>query len=205
MKTRNRETDRRGTALAVGLMAAVVAAGVVWAEGDSLQSIQSEIVPAAGTATAYGIPLSLGSLPLFIGWWTTSVPAAQDDPRYVEALSALVAPCCDDNTAFHCCCESEEGQACNIIRSAKGLAAHLVLDLDYPADQVRDSVFEWLRFARWDYYVAREMVARGIDPSLYGLTVEGSCYRGLCGTPISQGGCGGMQELLETSIEALES
>jgi hypothetical protein len=198
IRTKGRRTAQ--TAWAAGTLLACVGILAAGAGDNPLETITSEIVPVSGTRTEYGIPLSLESLPQFVGWWYSLVPAAETDPRYAEALSALVAPCCDDNTAFHCCCETEAGQACNIIRSGKGLAAHLILDLDFTTDQVRESVLQWFRFARWDYYVAAEMVARGIDPAAYGLTAEGSCYRGLCPTPISQGGCGGMQELVEPSI-----
>jgi len=117
-------------------------------------------------------------------------------------LSALAAPCCDDNPVIKCCCETEPGQACNLIRSAKGLAAHLVVDLGYGAEQVRSNVLQWLEFARPDYYVAAELAARGQNPALYGLTTKGSCYRGLCDAPISQGGCGGMNDLVEPAIAA---
>jgi hypothetical protein len=164
-----------------------------------LEEIRADVVPAEGAETAYGIPLSLHSLPQFIEWWGSLVPLVEDDPRYYDALSALVAPCCDDNTAFRCCCE-KNGQSCNIIRSGKGLAAHLIHDLDFETEQIRASVFEWFRFARPDYYLAAELEARGVSPIPYGLTTEGSCYRGLCNTPISQGGCGGMQELIEPAI-----
>jgi hypothetical protein len=167
---------------------------------DPLEALTAEIIPAEGTETFYGIPLSLSSLPQFVDWWTTLVPQVEGDSRYIEALSALVAPCCDDNLAFRCCCETEEGQACNIIRSGKGLAAHLILDLDSSTDDVRDSVLQWFRFARSDYYLAAGLLAQGIDPATYGLTIEGSCYRSLCNTPISQGGCGGMTTLIEPAI-----
>ena len=123
----------------------------------------------------------------------------EQDPRYFDALSALIAPCCDDNAAFSCCCE-RGGESCNIIRSGKGLAAHLIYDLDLETEQIRASVLDWFRFARPDYYLAAELTKRGVDPAPYGLTIEGSCYRGLCDTPISQGGCGGMQELIEPAI-----
>ena len=180
-------------ALAVGLS---LAAGPPGAADE----IRAELIPPQGTETAYGIPLSLASLPQFIGWWTTLVPPAQDRPEYADALRSLVAPCCDDNTAFRCCCETQPGQACNLTRSAKGLAAHLVLDLGVTKDQIRENVLQWLEFARPDYYVAAELAARGLDPASYGLTTQGSCYRGLCGAPISQGGCGGMNELVEPTI-----
>ncbi|MFC2078195.1 hypothetical protein ACFLTM_05235 [Candidatus Bipolaricaulota bacterium] len=191
----------RGWRLAVA--AAVVTVVALTAAGDDddlVAAIEAELIPQEGTETSYGIPLSLDSLPQFVDWWYTLVPLVEADPRYVEALSALVAPCCDDNTAFRCCCESD-GQACNIIRSGKGLAAHLIHELDYTAESVSESVLQWFRFARPDYYVAAELVARGVDPEAHDLTAYGSCYRGMCSVAISQGGCGGMAELIEPAIE----
>lgn len=175
------------------------------ADETVLEVIRAEIIPVEGTETEYDIPLSLTSLPQFIEWWYTLVPIVEADSRYFDALSVLVAPCCDDNAAFKCCCETDEGQACNIIRSGKGLAAHLIHDLDYAAEQVATGVLEWFRFARSDYYLAVELQSRDIDPGTYGLTTQGSCYRGMCDTPISEGGCGGMKELIEPSIETTES
>ena len=116
-------------------------------------------------------------------------------------LSALVAPCCDDNLAVKCCCENDAGQACNIIRRGKGLAAYLIHDLDYTTEQVTASVLEWFRFARSDYYLTAEMESRQISPRTYGLTTQGSCYRSMCDTPISEGGCSGMKKLIEPAIE----
>ena len=183
-------------AVLVGLASWLEAA----AQPNAADELRAGLIPAPGTETSYGIALSLQSLPQFVGWWTTLVPTARSDARYADALNALVAPCCDDNPAFHCCCETQPGQACNLIRSAQGLAAHLVLDLGYSADQVKESVLEWLEFARPDYYVAAELAARGVLTATYGLTTQGSCYRGLCGDPISQGGCGGMNELIEPAV-----
>ena len=202
--------NRRRIARSIGLLLVVVGLLAVSgfaedADETVLEEIQAEIIPAEGAETEYDIPLSLTSLPQFVEWWYTLVPLVEADARYVDGLSVLVAPCCDDNLAFKCCCENDEGQACNIIRSGKGLAAHLIQGLDYSAEQVAASVLEWFRFARSDYYLAAELAARDIDPELYGLTVEGSCYRGMCDTPISQGGCGGMKELIEPAIETTES
>ena len=170
-----------------------------------LDEIRAELIPVEGTETAYGIPLSLNSLPQFVGWWYTLVPLVEDDARYIDGLSVLVAPCCDDNLAVKCCCEDDQGRACNVIRSGKGLAAHLIQDLDYSAEEVAASVLEWFRFARSDYYLAAELASRRISPSTYGLTTQGSCYRWMCDTPISEGGCGGMKELIEPAIETTNS
>jgi len=194
----------------IGIAAAALAIVLVIgsaqdADEELLTEIRTELIPAEGTETAYGIPLSLYSLTQFVEWWYTLVPAVEGDARYVDALSALVAPCCDDNPAFKCCCETDEGQACNLIRSAKGLAAHVILEHDFDTNAVRDSVFEWLRFARPDYYLAAELESREINPIPYGLTTEGSCYRGLCNVAISQGGCGGMTTLNEPAIEDVET
>lgn len=170
---------------------------------DLLAEIEAEIIPAEGTETPYGIPITLQSLPQFVSWWYTLVPQVEADPRYYDALSILVAPCCDDNTAFECCCESG-GQACNIIRSGKGLAAHLIIEHDYDAAAISEAVLQWFRFARPDYYLAAELLAQRKSPIIHGLTAKGSCYRGLCTVPISEGGCGGMKELIEPAIEVQE-
>ncbi len=188
--------------IAAALVVGIVTAGWLRAAGqpNAADETRAHEIPLAGAETSYGTPLSLDSLPQFIGWWTTLVPTARSDASYVDALYALVAPCCDDNPAFHCCCETQPGQACNLIRSAQGLAAHLVIDLGYSADEVKASVLEWLEFARPDYYIAAELRAQGMNPATYGLTTTGSCYQGRCGDPISEGGCGGMNELIEPAI-----
>lgn len=165
---------------------------------DLLDVLTQEIIPAEGMETFYGEELSFELLPQFVQAWYDLVPAAERDERYQTALEELVAPCCDDNTMFVCCCE-QGGQACNIVRSGKGLAAQLILDAenDYTVEQIRAAVFQWLMFARPDYYLAAELEARDIDPEAYGLTTYGSCYRGMCAVAVSQGGCGGMNELIE--------
>jgi len=186
--------------LLIALAMVLTVGSAIAQDDDLLAQIEGRLIPAEGTLTDYGISLSLESLPQFVDWWYTLVPDVENDPRYVEALSSLVAPCCDDNLAFKCCCEDDEGQACNIIRSAKGLAAHLISEFDYDTQALADSILQWLQFARPDYYVARELENVGENSRSYGLTTKGSCYRGLCNTPISEGGCGGMKELIEPTI-----
>ena len=186
---------------------AATSAVAAYAEGtepgeDPLAVLTQEIIPAEGMETLYGEELSFELLPRFVQAWYNLVPAAEEDARYREALEGLVAPCCDDNTMFVCCCE-QGGQACNIVRSGKGLTAQLILDAesDYTVEQIREAVLQWLRFARPDYYLAAELEARDIDPEGYGLTTYGSCYRGMCAVAISQGGCGGMDELIEPLLD----
>ena len=194
-----------GSVLALVGLVGMIAFTQADTDTELLDEIRAEMIPVEGAETDYGIPLSLDSLPQFVGWWYTLVPLVEADTRYIDGLSALVAPCCDDNLAVKCCCENDAGQACNIIRSGKGLAAYLIHDLEYTTEQVTVSVLEWFHFARSDYYIAAEMESRQISPRTYGLTTQGSCYRGLCDTPISEGGCGGMKELIEPAIEAITS
>ncbi len=174
--------------------------GVTQASDTILDDLRAELIPAEDADTAYGRPLTLASLPQFVEWWITLVPVAESDPRYAEALLGLVAPCCDDNPAYKCCCETGDN-ACNLIRSGKGLAAHLTVDLDYDAEAVAASVLEWFRFARPDYYLAVALEEGGLSSRDYGLTTRGSCYRGMCEVPISEGGCGGMNEVVESALE----
>ena len=205
-----RSTRSWTPALVFAAIAILAAAGVAIAGNsaggdDLLAQIRAEIIPTEGSETPYGIPLSLNSLPQFVDWWYTLVPSVENDPRYVQALSSLVAPCCDDNLAIKCCCENDEGQACNIIRSAKGLAAHLISDYDYDTHTLAASILQWLRYARPDYYLAIALEEAGENPRAYGLTTKGSCYRFMCNTAVSEGGCGGMKKLIEPAIESSES
>jgi len=85
-----------------------------------------------------------------------------------EALSALPAPCCSDNTAYTCCCP------CNMSLSVWGLSHLLITEHGYNAEQVREKAREWIAF---------------INPGGFSGDV---CYKGGCGRPFHQNGCGGM-------------
>ncbi len=78
-----------------------------------------------------------------------------------------------------------------------------MLDLGYSAEKAAESVLEWLTFARPDDYIAAALAERGLVAAQFGLTTKGSCYRGLCGAPISHGGDGGMDELIEPSLAGI--
>ncbi|MCX6096548.1 MAG: hypothetical protein NT125_07570 [Candidatus Bipolaricaulota bacterium] len=188
-----------GVALA-SLLSASAPAGTAGTTDATYQRIHAAVVPPAGTDTSYGIPLALVNLPQFIAWRDSIALTSAEQQVFYDALVQIAAPCCDDETAFQCCCEKGGGR-CNIITSAKGLAAYLVHEKGYPVDATRDAVLQWLAFARPDYYVAKALRAEGLDPAAYGVTTQGSCYRGLCETPISQGGCGGMGPVIEPTIQ----
>jgi hypothetical protein len=88
-----------------------------------------------------------------------------------EALTALPAPCCSDNTQYTCCCK------CNFARTDWGLSNYLIARQGYDAAETRAKVSEWTRF---------------INPAGY---PGDTCYKGGgCARPFAKAGCGGMSE-----------
>lgn len=86
-----------------------------------------------------------------------------------QALSALPAPCCSDNTAYTCCCP------CNMALSIWGLSHYLIAEHGYDAEAVRAKVQEWIEFINPDGFSGRVCYSGG------------GCFRSF-----SKGGCGGM-------------
>lgn len=86
-----------------------------------------------------------------------------------EALSAIPAPCCSDNTSYTCCCP------CNMAKSIWGLSAYLITEKGMGADAVQAKVEEWIEF---------------INPAGFSGDV---CYTaGGCTRAFAKNGCGGM-------------
>jgi len=85
-----------------------------------------------------------------------------------EALTAIPAPCCSDNTSYTCCCP------CNMAKTIWGLSNWLIAEKGYDAPQVKKAVEDWIAF---------------INPAGFSGDV---CYTGRCGLPWAKGGCGGM-------------
>jgi hypothetical protein len=165
---------------------------------DTVSQIWDEIVPEEGTATGYGIPLSLDNTQQFIDWYNSIELSAEEQAIRDDALSPLVAPCCDEYPMSTCCCE------CNLSRSVWGLSAYLITEKDYGVSQVQEAASQWLHFIRPDYYVGKALEEDGIDPGLWGFTTESTCFTGNCDRPFYTetssshlGGCGGMEELIE--------
>jgi len=164
---------------------------------DPTARIWGEIIPEGGTATSYGISLSLENTQQFIDWYNSIELFAEEQAIRDEALSSQVAPCCDEYPMSTCCCE------CNLARSVWGLSAYLITEKDYGVNQVQEATSQWLHFIRPDYYVRRALEEEGIDPERWGFTTEDSCFSGGCERPFYTetssnhlGGCGGMDELI---------
>lgn len=105
----------------------------------------------------------------FMGWYETIKLTPEQDAVKKEALGAIPAPCCSNNSAYTCCCP------CNMSRAIWGLSARMIVNNGATARQVRDKVQEWVNFIAPD-----------------GFSGDG-CYRGGCGRPFNKNGCGGMK------------
>ncbi len=167
------------------------------------ERIWADIIPEGGTATRYGIPLSLENAQQFIDWYNSIGLSAEEQATRDDALSPLVAPCCDDYPISTCCCE------CNLAHSVWGLSAYLISEKGYEVDQVQEAASQWLHFIRPDYYVASTLSEERIDPRPFGLTTENSCYIGRCNQPFYSktsfrhlGGCGRMEALVEVGTDS---
>jgi hypothetical protein len=104
----------------------------------------------------------------FVGYYQSIQLTPEQEAVKKEALSALPAPCCSDNTAYTCCCP------CNMAKTVWGLSNHLIANKGYDAAQVKKAVEEWIAF---------------INPDGFSGNV---CYTGRCNQPWAEGGCGGM-------------
>lgn len=104
----------------------------------------------------------------FIDWDLSITLTPEQEAIKKEALTALPAPCCSDNTAYTCCCP------CNMSRSIWGLSKHLIVEQGADADTVREKARAWIQV---------------INPGGFSGDV---CYTGGCGRPFAKNGCGGM-------------
>lgn len=86
------------------------------------------------------------------------------------ALKAMPAACCNDSSAYTCCCP------CNLSKTIWGLSHYAIAKLGANAAEVREVVEGWLRFTNPDGY-------RG-----------NACHVGGCGREFRHDGCGGMRE-----------
>lgn len=104
----------------------------------------------------------------FIAWDSSIQLTPEQEAVKKAALEALPAPCCNDNSAYTCCCP------CNISRSTWGLSKWLITEKGFSANQVREKASEWIAY---------------INPNGYS---GKACYTGGCSRPFHKDGCGGM-------------
>ncbi len=104
----------------------------------------------------------------FMGYYKSIQLTPEQEAVKKEALTALPAPCCSDNTAYTCCCP------CNMSMTIWGLSNYLVAEKGIDAEALKAKVQEWIAF---------------INPKGFSGEV---CYKGQCGRSFANGGCGGM-------------
>lgn len=161
---------------------------------DLLAQLRAELIPQEGQRAAYGIPLSLGNAQHFADWYYVIRLTSEEAARWTEALAVIPAPCYDDNPVLKCCCQTH-GRICNLTRSAQGLAKWLIVYQGYDVEGLRAAILEWLRFLVPNYYLAKALEERGLDPRDYGLESHEAyeaCYQKRCEAPLDEGECGGM-------------
>lgn len=105
----------------------------------------------------------------FIAWYDSIQLTPAQEAIRVEALSAIPAPCCSDNSAATCCCP------CNMAKSVWGLSKYLITEKGAGVDEVRKAAQDWFGF---------------INPEGFSGDV---CYTGGCGRAFHENGCGGMR------------
>lgn len=181
--------------LVIALVVALLPRGPRPAEAGeiSLAELEDEVIPPVGKETAYGMPLSWDNAQTFADWYYEVRLSPGETKLLQRALADIPTPCCDDTRITRCCCE-RSGLICNLVRSARGLAAWLIREKGFDEEGVREAVLQWVTFAHRGYFLARALRERGADPADYGLTTQGACYRQLCELPMRKGGCGGMGE-----------
>ena len=106
----------------------------------------------------------------FMEWERTIRLTPEQEALKKEALGAIPAPCCSDNSAYTCCCP------CNLSRTIWGLSNYLITKQDASAERIRAKVTEWIGY---------------VNPG--GYTSGDTCYRrGGCRRAFKHDGCGGM-------------
>jgi hypothetical protein len=147
------------------------------------------------TADRLRHPLDLRGTGQFVDWFHTielneSAQALED-----SALSALVAPCCNDDSAATCCCE------CNLTRSAWGLPTSSGMGRSMKrAFAGPPSIRSDLRAPT---PTSQPSWKRGVDSGGFGLTTYDSCHRGITEFLVTEGGCAGMAEVIEPGVASL--
>lgn len=105
----------------------------------------------------------------FIEWERTIKLTPAQEAIKKEALGAMPAPCCSNNSAYTCCCP------CNLSRSMWGLANYMIAKQNAGVKAVQAKVAEWVAF---------------VAPNGYS---GDTCYTGGCPRPFHRNGCGGMK------------
>lgn len=106
----------------------------------------------------------------YIGYYHTVQLSAEQEAVKKEVLAAMPAACCNDSTAYTCCC------ACNLSKTIWGLSNYVIAKHGAGAKELKPVVDAWLAF---------------VSPNGF---AGNTCHRGGCEASMARGGCGGMNE-----------
>ncbi|HUO85898.1 MAG TPA: hypothetical protein VM617_00790 [Thermoanaerobaculia bacterium] len=165
--------DRRAELIDAPPSLAVQPASVPAAAPASLADAPAAPVPAAAPepgAKGESFTGSREETARFIGYYGSIRLTPEQERVKVEALTAIPAPCCSNNSLATCCCP------CNLAKAAWGLSAWLITEKGSGPEEVRQAARDWLAAAAPDGFSGD------------------ACYRGGCARPIHQNGCGGMDD-----------
>ena len=105
----------------------------------------------------------------FMEWEKTIRLTPAQEAVKKDALTRMPAPCCDDNSAYTCCC------SCNVSRTIWGLSNYLIAEQGADAKTVETKVNEWITFVNPNGYSGK------------------TCYTRGCSRAFKHDGCGGMR------------
>lgn len=105
----------------------------------------------------------------FIAWEKTIRLTPEQELVKKAALTEIPAPCCDDNSAYTCCC------SCNISRTIWGLANYMITEHDADVRTLQAKVSAWINFITPNGYSGK------------------ACYIRGCSRAFKNDGCGGMR------------
>jgi hypothetical protein len=108
--------------------------------------------------------------PEFIGYYTSIKLTPEQEKIKTEVLSTIPAPCCKEYPVATCCCP------CNLAKSVWGLSHYAIANLHYDSKKLKETVLQWIQFINKAGYAGD------------------TCSTGHCGSPFSEGGCGGMKD-----------
>ena len=105
----------------------------------------------------------------FMEWEKTIRLTPEQEAVKKAALTKMPAPCCNDSSAYTCCC------SCNVSRTIWGLSNHLIAEQGADAETVETKVNEWITFTSPNGYSGK------------------ACYTRGCSRAFKHDGCGGMR------------
>lgn len=180
MKPKNRNANgKRGEEASAKKLALIGAAiGVAAVILGIALFVAGHRAPVTGPAAAASSSLANGvsfhdlesQMKEFIRYERTIELTPEQEAIKKAALERTPAVCCDDYTAYTCCCN------CNLSKSLWGLANYLIAVHGMNAEQVSEAAGRWIAFT---------------NPSGY---TGNACYTGGCGRAPHANGCGGMDE-----------